>query len=141
MSNESFAGFLGQKFVLAIVWLVLLIFICLTGIYAVDVSHNLPWYYHHGSTFFVWTTLFMAFWLISCHAISAKFGSSQPIAWMQWVGRNVTAFYVVQWLIIGNIATEIYQREKLIHCVLWSLCVITASSLLVRLWLWLRGRD
>ncbi|MDA0840688.1 MAG: hypothetical protein O2857_23200 [Planctomycetota bacterium] len=77
----------------------------------------------------------MVFWLISCHAISAKFRSSQPITWMQWVGRHVTAFYVVQWLIIGNMATEIYQRERLIHCDLWAVCVITASSLIVRIWL------
>ncbi|MDP6118224.1 MAG: heparan-alpha-glucosaminide N-acetyltransferase domain-containing protein [Planctomycetota bacterium] len=140
LANESFAGFVSRKAVLAIIWFVLLVFIGFTAKDAVTTAHSLPLYYHHGSLFFVWTALFMAFWLISCHALSARLGNAQPILWIRWVGKNVTAFYVVQWLIIGNIATAIFQREKLIHCILWSICVITVSSLIVRLWLWLREK-
>jgi uncharacterized membrane protein len=141
MANESFAGFVSRKAVLAILWFVLLVFISFTANFAVGISHDLPRYYHHGSLFYVWTALFMVFWLIACHALSSKFGAAQPIIWMRWVGQNVTAFYVVQWLIIGNIATAIYQREKLIHCALWTICVITVSSLIVKAWLWLRKRS
>ena len=140
LNNDSFAEFISKKMVLTVAWAILLVSLGLTGKFAVDISHSLPRYYHHGSRFFVWTVLFMVFWLISCQALTGWFGSAQPILWMRWVGKNVTAFYVVQWLIIGNIATEFYQREKLIHCVLWAVCVITASSLIVRLWLWLRGK-
>lgn len=53
LADESFAGFVERKSVLAVLWLLLLIFILFTGIYAVEISHNRPSYYHHGSRFFM----------------------------------------------------------------------------------------
>jgi uncharacterized membrane protein len=99
-----------------------------TGRFAVATSHDLPAYYHHGLTLFLWNSLFLASWALLYRLITLP----QPISsWLTWFGRNVTACYVAQWLLIGNIATAIYRTESLLHCALWFVTLVVATRLLV----------
>jgi len=60
--------------------------------------------------------------------------SSHPFRYLQWVGKNVTAFYVFQWLIIGNIATALFQSQQWTGLMFWFGIVVLSSSLLVFTW-------
>jgi hypothetical protein len=47
-----------------------------------------------------------------------------------WIGKNITIFYVIQWLIIGNIATAIYQTQNLGQYWFWFTGIFSATVLL-----------
>ncbi len=53
--------------------------------------------------------------------------------WLKYLGRNVTLCYVIQWLLIGNIATALYKSETFLHWGLWVVVIVTTTTLLVRL--------
>ena len=103
------------------------------GRFAVQTSRVLPAYYHHGALFFGWTALFLLVWTATHHLIAHRFHGTQVVKYLAWVGRNVTRFYIVQWLIIGNIATALYRSETLLHGGLWFVTVTVATSALVRM--------
>jgi uncharacterized membrane protein len=46
------------------------------------------------------------------------------------IGRNITAFYVIQWLIIGNLATLMFQTQRIGTFPFW-----VGSIFLVTVWL------
>ena len=100
-----------------------------TGSYAVAVSHDLPRYYHHDPRFFLWTCAFLAAWASLHQACAARCGNAAPVRWLTGIGRNVTACYVLQWLLIGNIATSLFRSESLLHWGLWVIAIVTATSL------------
>ncbi len=87
--------------------------------YAFNISMDLNIYYHHHFEFFLWVTGFMLLYVLLMNAITKEFGNSLSIKYISWVGKNVTLIYVVQWLIIGNIATAIYQTQNFLECELW----------------------
>jgi ABC-type iron transport system FetAB permease component len=62
--------------------------------------------------------------------MEAATGKSLVMRYIKWLGKNVTAVYVVQWLIIGNIATAIYRTQYPFSLILWFLVIITVSSIL-----------
>ncbi|HPF50375.1 MAG TPA: hypothetical protein PK335_02315, partial [Draconibacterium sp.] len=41
------------------------------------------------------------------------------VVFLRWLGNNITAFYIIQWLIIGNIATAIYQTKPISQYIFW----------------------
>lgn len=101
-----------------------------TGKFAMDTSHNLPAYYNHGLPFFAWTVTFLFAWTLVVSRFDAL--ASHPVGrWLSWMGRNVTACYVVQWLIIGNTATAIYKTESLLHCGLWFVSIVVATCIVI----------
>ena len=51
------------------------------------------------------------------------------IAYIKWLGKNVTLIYIIQWIIIGNIATEIYKSvSNPLYLVLSFIGITTISS-------------
>jgi hypothetical protein len=106
----------------------------ITGPYAVAVCHDLPRYYHHGLPFLLWTCAFLAVWLRGHAAIEACCGDTPVCRWLKMLGRNVALCYVVQWLLIGNMATALYQSESLLQCVLSTVALLTLTSLAAYAW-------
>lgn len=98
--------------------------------FAIESSHDLPAYYHHGVALFLWNGVFLVLWTL-LHARIASWRNGVT-NWLAWLGRNVTACYVVQWLLIGNLATAFYKTQTLFECVLWFVFVLVATSALVR---------
>jgi hypothetical protein len=47
-----------------------------------------------------------------------------------WLGKNITLFYIIQWLIIGNISTAIYQTQTIDSYVFWFGGIFSVTVLL-----------
>ena len=115
---------------LVIIWLALLVGIAISFNYGFRISIDLPAYYHHHAIFVGWTTAFLAWWVLSWHFISISFSKNWISHYLQFCGRNVTTFYVIQWLLIGNIATALYRTQPPLQWFLWFVGILTLSSLL-----------
>lgn len=106
-------------------------FLYFTYSYASGISKNLMAYYHHGILFFVWTLVFIGPYVMVTKTLNDLIGSTWLIRYVKFLGKNVTLVYVLQWLIIGNTATEIYRTlSKPLDIALAFLCVVILTSLL-----------
>lgn len=90
---------------------------------------NLPAYYHHSGFFVIWTLGFIALMAIVVSLLSGGRPAGKLSAGLQWLGRNVTSVYVFQWLLIGNLATAIYQTQYPIQLLFWFIAVLGLSVL------------
>jgi len=100
--------------------------------FGLRISSILEVYYHHNFLFVLWTLAFLAFWLILFDYLDQLFKHSNVFVYLRWVGKNVTVFYFVQWLIIGNIATEIYRTQPFFQLILWFAAIMLITSAIVR---------
>ena len=101
---------------------------------AADLTHQLPLYYHHGLLFFLWAILFTAFWSGLFMLINNRFPQNKVIHYFRWTGKNVTRFYVFQWLMIGNLGTYLYKSQNLWQTGIWFAFIMVVTSLLVYFW-------
>ncbi len=76
-------------------------------------SVHLQAYYHHGIPMFLWITGLIILWTSLLGWLLQKFPDSKFLIVIRWTGKNVTLIYVIQWLIIGNLATEIYRTQSI----------------------------
>jgi hypothetical protein len=109
----------------------LILLLAFTFGFGLRISSILEVYYHHNIVFVLWTAAFLAFWFILFAYLDQFFGNSNVFIYLRWVGKNVTVFYVVQWLIIGNIATEIYRTQPFLQLILWFVAIMLATSAVV----------
>ncbi len=100
--------------------------------WAVGISSNLDQYYHHEWLFFLWVIACIAYFTLIIKRLDLKWGNLFIIDFIKWIGINVTAFYFVQWIIIGNIATAIYKTQNLGQVVLWYFGIVATCILLIR---------
>ncbi|MBU2649951.1 MAG: DUF1624 domain-containing protein [Bacteroidetes bacterium] len=103
--------------------------------YASRITANLPLFYHHSWTFFIWTLIFTGWWTVILQFIQIRLPDNPVVLFLQWTGRNVTAFYVFQWLIIGNIATALYQTQGFFGWLAGILVVLLCSTVLTKVYL------
>ncbi|MBU1014761.1 MAG: acyltransferase [Bacteroidetes bacterium] len=75
-------------------------------------SIKLNYYYHHQFHYMLWAIGLVILWTLLLE-ITAKYLNVKVRNFITWMGINVTAIYVVQWLIIGNVSTAIYQTQKI----------------------------
>lgn len=98
---------------------VVFILVALFSKFGIETTINLSDYYHHTFPFFLWTMGIDILWIVLLWFIVQKFNEFPVIVFLRWLGKNITVFYVIQWLIIGNIATEIYQTKELSEYGYW----------------------
>lgn len=91
---------------------------------------NLPAYYHHTFWFSMWAFGVVILWSVFWQFILNKFPQTHLTEFFMWLGKNITFFYVVQWLIIGNIATAIYQTQTLTSFPFWFAGIFAATVLI-----------
>ncbi len=116
---DLLAFFQKQKAVSIIFLTTVFLLVAFFARYGVETTINLDTYYHHTFTFFLWVLGVDILWILLLWFIVRKYTNFPPIVFLQWLGRNITIFYVVQWLIIGNIATAIYQTQELLSFAYW----------------------
>lgn len=104
------------------------------------IAAKLPAYYHHGLQFFGWTCMFLILWCGAAALLDRSVGEIFVLKYLKWLGKNVTAVYVFQWLIIGNIATAIYKTQGLGAITAWFAGILLATSLLVQGWVKIKER-
>lgn len=102
--------------------------------YASNITANLPEYYHHGVLFFMYICFFLVFYAIVVDIIS-RFPATWLSRWVAWLGVQVTAAYVIQWLLIGNIATALYQTQEYVQLVIWLIAVLLLTTTGVFIWM------
>lgn len=123
-------------------WLVyiLLTYSFMTALFAdfgMAVSADLDAYYHHGYLFFFYAVFFLIAWASLNQFLAQKF-ANPVMSYIEWMGKYVTEAYVIQWLIIGNIATGLYKTQSLTEFFLWFLFVMLATS--AGVWLWVNRK-
>jgi len=123
------------------IMILFLMFMAFTIFYAVSVSANLQAYYHHGLLFFLWAIVFLAFYSFFINEINLIVGDFVLIKYVKWLGKNVTLIYVLQWVMIGNYATEIYKTiSSLLYLVTSFILVLSIASFLSYLFISVKDR-
>ncbi len=94
-----------------------------------DVSTVLPEYYHHNIVFFLWA---LSFIVIMVYVLSLMNIEDKPlrVAFLSFMGKEVTLIYVIQWILIGNIAAWLGKETLFIGFLAWTLSFILGSALL-----------
>jgi hypothetical protein len=112
------------------------VFIAASIRYGIMIASDLKVYYHHDILFAGWAFCFLILWSGTAWMIAKRFSSSPMVRFLVWIGKNVTAFYVIQWIIIGNIATAIYKTQEWPCLILWFAGITGMTVFLV--WVWNR---
>lgn len=121
--------------------IIFLLFFALTFQYALTVSSDLQAYYHHGALFYIWMILFAAFYSLLINELYQRTHNTLISRYVTWLGKHVTLVYVIQWIIIGNIATGIYKTvSNPLYLVCWFATIVTATSLLTYAGLQIRNK-
>lgn len=124
--NISLLNTLKTKVVFSVLFVA---FLVITISYAVSVSSDLQAYYHHGSVFFCWVIVFLTGYGFFINELERSISSNFLLKYFKWLGRNVTLIYVIQWVIIGNVATEVYKTiSSPLYIVMIFVVVLIAAS-------------
>jgi hypothetical protein len=109
--------------------------------FGIEIASNLHIYYHHSFLYFLFTLNFMIFMYELLRLLSLH-GNNIVMRYIQWIGINVTVIYVIQWLIIGNVATAIYKTQNLWQIVIWFIGILFLVSMLTILYnLIIKGKN
>ncbi len=76
------------------------------------IARELPMYYHHDFWFFCWA-LAMILILALTILVFRKWLEGPAGNWIRFLGVRVTSVYVIQWIIIGNLGTWLYQSMNI----------------------------
>lgn len=99
--------------------------------FGIEIASDLKNYYHHDWLYAIWVLQFLILMVYVTEKIEMWAGKSSLIIFVKWLGKNVTAVYVFQWIIIGNIATAIYKTQNWIELFLWFLLICFLVPILV----------
>ena len=121
---------IGQSYIMTAVFLIVVV----TFGFGFNISGNLEMYYHHSLIFYTWVLIFLIFWVLALSLIFDERNKTFPSGYLRWTGKNVTAFYVVQWLIIGNLATLLYKSQNILELMLWFATILATTSFIVSSW-------
>ncbi|MCK6615040.1 MAG: DUF1624 domain-containing protein [Ignavibacteriaceae bacterium] len=70
---------------------------------------NLPRWYHHDLRLILFNVLFLAGYISLLRLMAEHYKQNVIILWTSWLGKNVTAAYVIQWILLGNAGTHLYR--------------------------------
>lgn len=119
-TEPNIREFIQKQKVVSIVFLaIVFILVVIFSRFGIETTINLSEYYHHTFPFFIWTLGVDVLWVLLLWFIVQKFSEFPIIVFLRWLGKNITVFYIIQWLIIGNIATAIYQTQELSKYWFW----------------------
>lgn len=134
-------SFLNKPKLKLLLGIVFLLFFVFTINYAISVSSKLQAYYHHQIMFFLWMILFLVFYSFFINEVNKFFGDIIIIKYLKWLGKNVTVIYVIQWIIIGNTATEIFKSiASPLYLLMIFLIILFFSSGIGYFILWVKNR-
>ena len=121
-------------------WLVLSVILAASLMYGFRISTQLEAYYHHDVLFVLWTFAFVTWWLLSWQQMEKWIPENRVFRYLRFCGKNVTVFYIIQWLLIGNIATALYRSQSPLQWFIWLIIILIASSLLTKGYLIVRKK-
>ncbi len=115
---------------MGIIWIVLLFALSVSFSFGFKTSINLSAYYHHEYLFVIWVIGFLMWWTISWQYLGKRIPDNFVFRYLRFCGKNVTVFYIIQWLLIGNIATELYRTQSALQWLMWLVIILIISSLM-----------
>jgi len=121
--------FTQQKAIVAVILTSIALTVILFSRQGISTTINLPSYYHHTFRYSLWALGLVLCWLLLLRLLLKKFPGSRLGNFMCWIGKNITLFYVIQWLLIGNIATAIYQTQGIDRYFFWFGGIFTITVL------------
>lgn len=95
-----------------------------------ETTINLPAYYHHTFTYILWALGISLLWILFLQLFLKLFPDTKLGDFFCWIGKNITLFYIIQWLIIGNIATKLYQNQTIGQYWYWLAGIFITSVVL-----------
>jgi hypothetical protein len=98
--------------------------------WGVKTTVHLPAYYHHTFWYSLWALGIVSLWILFVRYINRKFRGICIVSFLKWLGKNITIFYLIQWLIIGNIATAIYQTQPISSYFYWMAGIFSVTMVL-----------
>lgn len=119
-----------QKWISAVFLLGIAILILIFSKWGFKTTINLSAYYHHTFLFSLWIFGIVILWSLFLRFAVQKIPKNPMVIFLQWLGKNITLFYVIQWLIIGNIATAIYQTQPVSRYIFWFAGIFCVTVLL-----------
>ena len=119
-----------NKVFFRIILFVIAVSIVLFSSWGITKTITLQNYYHHTFGFAVWAIGIVILWISIFYFFEIKFSKSLVGYFLQWLGKNITLFYIIQWLIIGNIATSIYQTQPIEYFFVWFAGILAATVFL-----------
>ena len=117
--QDIFSFIKSNKIVTATLLVVITILVAVFAKQGFETTVNLPAYYHHTFWFSLWVFGVVILWSLLLRLLVKKYPQIWPVNGLMWLGKNITVFYIFQWLIIGNIATAIYQTQTLKSFPFW----------------------
>lgn len=90
-------------------------------------------YFHHGIMFFLFCINYVFWWLLSARAIVHR-ADNFLSHYVEWLGKNVTAFYVIFMLLVGNLGVFFYKSQNYKELILWFIGSLVITSFLLVLW-------
>jgi len=109
--------------------------------FAFKISSILELYYHHTALFASWTLAFMGWWVLLWRFMLQFSSKKKIVIYLQFLGKNVTVFYVLQWLLIGNLATLLYKTQGIQLLVVWFVLIMLSTSMLTKFYLRVRKKQ
>lgn len=119
--------YLNQKLVSVTTLAAILALIISFNKWGINTTIDLPAYYHHTFWYSLWAIGIVVLWVALLHFLINKFPNTFIGNLLKWLGKNITLFYVIQWLIIGNISTAIYQTQGLNTYWYWFVGIFTIT--------------
>lgn len=102
-----------------------------------DVSINHRLFYHHGILFFLFCVNYLFWWLLSANSIVYRV-NNKLTAYLEFIGKNVTAFYVIFMILAGNLALFFQKGHDYLMLFIDFVVLLAATSFFV--WIWTRMR-
>lgn len=128
--NKIQAFLKDRKLRAGVVAVLVLIPVLMFAKWGYKITIYLPDYYHHTFAYSMWAFGVVLIWALLMQFIVRKIPGNPVINFLQWLGTNITVFYIIQWLIIGNIATTIYQTKPISQYVYWFAGIFAATVFL-----------
>jgi len=129
--EERLLAFINRKKTISgILFILILILVLYFGKQGFTITTDLPSYYHHTFWFSVWAFGVVILWSVFWQFMLNKFPKTYAGNFFMWLGKNITVFYIIQWLIIGNIATAIYQTQSINSYIFWFALIFSSTVLL-----------
>ncbi len=122
-----------QRIFTGIILTTILVFVLYFAKQGYATTINLRVYYHHTFWFSMWAFGVVILWSVFWQFMLNKFPKTRLGEFFMWLGKNIIVFYIIQWLIIGNIATAIYQTQTLTSFPLWFAGIFAITVLITLL--------
>lgn len=103
-----------------------LCFVIVTFKFAVSNAVDLNKYYHHGFYYFLWVLVFISGYYSLMKTFYQALKGYKLITILCWIGKHLTLFFIIQWILLGNFATSFYKfsGNNLIILMIFLICLM-----------------